>query len=1017
MLQPLAQPCRGDETRYVSFRDPLFGLNNQVLELVGMVGVAKALGRTLVLPSFMPGIEADRPAELHGRVDSRVWGRDDGYEVRGEHGRLPFAELFDEPRFRAHMAGFVCLAEPGEVVALDAEPGGAAMVAHGDLRSLSWFRGVFGAKARDERGRVLRGADQGEDASGAPKGSLAPDMNRDYSQLKHIHFVRPEGLSHYFVDLEGSAGGPALQTVVEAALAFSPRVVDEAQAVTDQLMRASGGQGFLGVHMRVETDWMEFCVTSELQHGRALAVDLLPVYVASTPSPSSDAVRKGTYAAMPGVDDAVEDAYPLVPVRKCFSSAEVQRRVNALPAARALNVVFVAVGEDLPPGNENAASAAAWGRDGVGQGVFTSHALAPHLRKLPYTLQAAVDMEVCSRATLFVGSSWSTFANRVARQHAARGRPTYIYNAPPYASAAAASAAGPTPSPPVARRTDGGWLMEPYDAVLRPRPTNAIVVTNGSGGDNGSYSGHLGGAVERLSTTGEGGASAERGPSVATTPDWEASLSVVSAELGRAAARRGGSAARSRAQEQAWFDAHPEPSPYPSFTATVRDDTTGTTHRFVHYAADRDRARDGARARVRAAGALATTGAVCVERNCTISTAVSSDAGPGTGAGAGAEVDEEVAATEAVRAAAVRFCEQHMSSVKFRGACEGVLMTAYAGAGEQAWARRYDPSSSVKAAVPSDAFYLCAEAMARCHSTDAGAGATGVGRSMAAIAADTTTDKVSQHGYHRVYPLFLEHLRTLPIKFLEIGLLQGSSLELWREYFPLAQLDGIDIAIHPRCARQPCRLGPRVRLFQGDASDESFVLPFIAASVRGAAAGAEGEQWGGAPSGGDEHATGAAAWSMEAGLYDVVVDDGSHVPQHQLAALRLLFTHALKPGGVYIVEDVETSYWTDGLLYGQHIHAGAGRSGSAMEVLKKLGDAVNAEFFDPSFDPLPPLGSLVSSVTFGHNCVVLVKKQEQGEAAAAPYEGRTYRMRRFVWNYASQDVEPLRSSFASPGEG
>jgi len=44
-------------------------------------------------------------------------------------------------------------------------------------------------------------------------------------------------------------------------------------------------------------------------------------------------------------------------------------------------------------------------------------------------------------------------------------------------------------------------------------------------------------------------------------------------------------------------------------------------------------------------------------------------------------------------------------------------------------------------------------------------------------------------------------------------------------------------------------------------------------------------------------------------------DDGSHVPEHQLFSFDYLFHELLMPGGTYIIEDVETSYWYSLLLH------------------------------------------------------------------------------------------------------
>ncbi len=75
--------------------------------------------------------------------------------------------------------------------------------------------------------------------------------------------------------------------------------------------------------------------------------------------------------------------------------------------------------------------------------------------------------------------------------------------------------------------------------------------------------------------------------------------------------------------------------------------------------------------------------------------------------------------------------------------------------------------------------------------------------------------------------------------------------------------------------------------------------------------------------------------------FDIIVDDGSHVPWHQLLTFEIMFETWLKPGGLYIIEDVETSYWdgTNPRIYGYDIiNAGLGKEGSVVEKFKVLID-------------------------------------------------------------------------------
>jgi hypothetical protein len=43
---------------------------------------------------------------------------------------------------------------------------------------------------------------------------------------------------------------------------------------------------------------------------------------------------------------------------------------------------------------------------------------------------------------------------------------------------------------------------------------------------------------------------------------------------------------------------------------------------------------------------------------------------------------------------------------------------------------------------------------------------------------------------------------------------------------------------------------------------------------------------------------------------DVVIDDGSHIVPHQMAALDFLFP-LVSEGGIYMCEDLQTNYWSE----------------------------------------------------------------------------------------------------------
>lgn len=111
-----------------------------------------------------------------------------------------------------------------------------------------------------------------------------------------------------------------------------------------------------------------------------------------------------------------------------------------------------------------------------------------------------------------------------------------------------------------------------------------------------------------------------------------------------------------------------------------------------------------------------------------------------------------------------------------------------------------------------------------------------------------------------------------PTRLLEIGVREGGSLQVLQDYFgPNGQIVGIDI--DTRC--QKIDVSPaQIRI--GDQSDREFLL-----SV-----------------------------TREFGSPDIVIDDGSHLPKHQMASFETLWEQ-LNPGGIYIVEDLHTSYWRE----------------------------------------------------------------------------------------------------------
>jgi hypothetical protein len=117
-----------------------------------------------------------------------------------------------------------------------------------------------------------------------------------------------------------------------------------------------------------------------------------------------------------------------------------------------------------------------------------------------------------------------------------------------------------------------------------------------------------------------------------------------------------------------------------------------------------------------------------------------------------------------------------------------------------------------------------------------------------------------------------------------------------------------------------------------------------------------------------------------------VIDDGSHIPGHQTTTFDVLFKK-LVAGGTYIIEDIETSYWTKEGLYGYTTEFGYNHPESIVEIFKGLADDINGQFLKQDIKKLhsnvykkyisDSNRENVSSVTFGQNCIIIVKKTEE----------------------------------------
>ena len=150
--------------------------------------------------------------------------------------------------------------------------------------------------------------------------------------------------------------------------------------------------------------------------------------------------------------------------------------------------------------------------------------------------------------------------------------------------------------------------------------------------------------------------------------------------------------------------------------------------------------------------------------------------------------------------------------------------------------------------------------------------------------------------YFDIYDRHLSRFRGKRIVVLEFGVSHGGSLQMWRHYFGRrARIYGVDI--DPRCKNFE---GWRTKVFIGDQEDRTF-LRSIAEKI---------------------------------GPIDVLIEDGGHMMGQQIATFEEMYPK-VKENGVFLIEDLHTSYWTN---YG----GGYRKPGTFIEYAKALTDQLNA---------------------------------------------------------------------------
>ena len=128
------------------------------------------------------------------------------------------------------------------------------------------------------------------------------------------------------------------------------------------------------------------------------------------------------------------------------------------------------------------------------------------------------------------------------------------------------------------------------------------------------------------------------------------------------------------------------------------------------------------------------------------------------------------------------------------------------------------------------------------------------------------TDKITDHSYNLVYSK-LSEIRNDIKYLLEIGVMKGDSLRVWKEFFPNAEIHGIDKKIENIFKEE------RITCFRANQNN----IDSIKLAVKDT-------------------------------QYDIIIDDGSHIPKHQISCAKFLIKNNLKLNGKYFIEDIHPKF-------------------------------------------------------------------------------------------------------------
>jgi hypothetical protein len=186
--------------------------------------------------------------------------------------------------------------------------------------------------------------------------------------------------------------------------------------------------------------------------------------------------------------------------------------------------------------------------------------------------------------------------------------------------------------------------------------------------------------------------------------------------------------------------------------------------------------------------------------------------------------------------------------------------------------------------------------------------------------------------YFEIYEFWFNKYKNRPIVLLEIGIFQGGSLNMWREYFgDQAKIYAIDI--NPLCKQFET---DNTKIFIGSQSDREF-LKHVKSQIP---------------------------------KVDILIDDGGHMMDQQKITFEELYGH-VKIDGLYLCEDLHTSYW-------DAYDGGYKKAGSFIEYSKDFIDKLNAWHLNDTKIKVDQFTRTTYSLHY-YDSILLIEKKEINE--------------------------------------